>query len=386
MSDKNQNDVRNRIMIVDDSPQEIHVLLEELKDDFAVNAATSADDMYALLESEELPNLILLDVNMPGTNGYEACEHVKSQEKYHDIDIIFLSSNDTTEEITRGLDAGASDYITKPYDPDVLRSKIRQVTAAHAKRISLKEQADSANKMVYSLISESGNLGNIVNFLRASFTITSPENLMSSAVDTLNRYGLNAVLYFNAENIRFTESTNGVPTMLEIELLERMHGYPEPIVEKNTRAFIVKDNIVALIKNMPSDDEKRGALRDQLMILMEGADSKLQQIADLARVSTQKVGKIHEAVTEAKNSLDEIHALQESHKKINMEILDGLVEKMEKAFFSMALTDKQEAELMDIVSTAVHKSLDNFEHGLEVDEKIKKIVVELSQLARSSVD
>ncbi len=374
-----------KIMIVDDSPQEIHVLLEELKYEYTVTAATSAENAMEMLSSSDLPNLILLDVNMPGMNGYDACEGIKSDSKFEHVDIIFLSSNDSTEEIIRGLDVGASDYITKPYDPEVLRSKIRQVVSAHAKRQALTQQASSASQLVHTLISESGSLGNIVNFLRSTFTIHDPEELMHATIDALRQYDLNSVVYFNVNPIRMTESTSGATTMLEIELLERLHGHPTPIVEKEKRAFFVQDAVVVLIKNMPLANEKRGSLKDQLMILLEGANAKLHHLAMRMASSTQKVENIKNTVLNAKNALNEIHVLQDDQKKRSMQIMDDMVEQVEKAFFSMGLTDTQEKEIMDILTQTVNKSLDNFEHGLEVDGKIKKIVVELSQLATQSV-
>ncbi|MFL0801291.1 MAG: response regulator [Agarilytica sp.] len=374
-----------RILIVDDSPQEIHVLLEELKDDFAVTAATSGEDALASLAENEKPNLILLDVNMPGISGYETCEKIRADSDLVDIDIIFLSANDSTEEIIRGLDVGASDYITKPYDPDVLRSKIRQVVQTHTARSQLKEQADSASKLVYSLISESGNLGNIVNFLRTTFSIKTPESLLEATIESLRLYDLNAVVYFNAAPIRMIDSTSGSPTMLEIELLERLHGHHEPIVEKEKRAFIIKDGVVVLIKNMPLENEKRGSLKDQLMILLEGANAKLNHLAESAEKSSQQSVIIKDTIIQAKNSLDDIHMLQEAHKKNSIQILDDMVADVENAFFAMGLTDAQEKEIMDILAGAVNKSLDNFEHGLEVDAKIKKIVVDLSQLSTQAI-
>ncbi len=375
-----------RIMIVDDSPQEIHSLIEELKDDFIVTAAMSADDAMKMLSEGENPNLILLDVNMPGTDGHEACEIIKSDPNLRDIDIIFLSANDSTAEIIRGLDVGAADYITKPFDPDVLRSKIRRVVSSHDKRIELMKQADSASKLVYTLISESGNLGNIVNFLRASFSLKNADGLMEATIDAMRQYDLNSVIYFNSGSIVLKGSTSGAPTMLEVELLERMYGHPEPILENGSRAFILQESVVVLIKNMPEDDSKRGSLKDQLMILLEGANAKLKNISETAEQSNQKVEEIRSTVMGAKNALDEIHVLQEDHKKRSMNILDEMIVDVERSFFSMGLTDDQEKDIMDILSGTVSRSLENFEHGIEVDAKVKKVVLNLSTLATKSVD
>lgn len=80
------NDPMIRVMIVDDSPELIHMLLEDLQGEFAVTAALNAEEALQLLADSERPDIILLDINMPGMNGYEACEVIKSDPALVDID------------------------------------------------------------------------------------------------------------------------------------------------------------------------------------------------------------------------------------------------------------------------------------------------------------
>lgn len=373
------------ILIVDDSPEDIHLLISGLNESYTLKAATSADDALQTLGEPPLPNLILLDVNMPGTNGYEACKHIKADTNLKDIDIIFLSANDSNEEIIQGLDAGALDYIVKPYDLDLLQSKIKNAINSHDKRIALKTQAEQASQLVHTVMSESGNLGNIISFLRGSFTSKNVIDLLHELVNALRQYGLNAVVSFYADNIREMESTSGEISMLEIELLERMHGFDKPFVEHDSRMFIIQKNTVIFIKNVPEDSDKRGSLKDNLMILIEGANARLEHFIRLAEDSDKRTKKVAEVILRAKNTLDEIHQQQDEHKKKGMTILDTMVSNVESHFFSMGLTDEQEQQLLNILSESVDQSLAHMEKGLKIDARIKQTVAELSSVASDTV-
>ena len=78
-----------RVMVVDDAPQDIHMLFEELRHEYQVVAATSASEAFKQLEEAQRPHVILLDVNMPNMDGYQACLKIKENPEYNDIDIIF---------------------------------------------------------------------------------------------------------------------------------------------------------------------------------------------------------------------------------------------------------------------------------------------------------
>lgn len=109
----NLNFSKAKILIVDDNPSNIDILLELLHD-FDVRAAL---DGHSALEaiSEELPDLILLDVVMPGIDGYEVCRQLKADARTKSIPVIFLSASADEASIIKGFELGGVDYIKKPY-------------------------------------------------------------------------------------------------------------------------------------------------------------------------------------------------------------------------------------------------------------------------------
>ncbi|HNW83161.1 MAG TPA: response regulator [bacterium] len=117
------NDNRQKILIVDDSIENIKILTSLFKENRGI---FSAQDGKTAIEiaCDKLPDLILLDIIMPEMNGYEVCESLKSIEKTKDIPIIFISGNSDVEDITKGLDIGAVDYVTKPFNPQIVISRV----------------------------------------------------------------------------------------------------------------------------------------------------------------------------------------------------------------------------------------------------------------------
>jgi two-component system, cell cycle response regulator len=115
----------DKILVIDDSP-EIHTLVKVRlgKEDVVIECAH--DGASGLAAARELrPDLILLDVNMPDRDGFAVCADLKADHTTMDIPIIFLTGSASTEDKIRGLELGATDYVTKPFDPAELRARVR---------------------------------------------------------------------------------------------------------------------------------------------------------------------------------------------------------------------------------------------------------------------
>ncbi len=115
------------VLVVDDTPANLALLVGLLQSHYGVKAVNNGARALALAEFEP-PDLILLDVTMPGMDGYEVCRALKSNPRTRQIPVIFLTSRDEVEDEQYGLALGAVDYITRPVNPPILLSRVR----AHA--------------------------------------------------------------------------------------------------------------------------------------------------------------------------------------------------------------------------------------------------------------
>jgi len=115
---------RARILIVDDVNANLHTLMHILRDDYAILAASSGENALALAQRAPQPDLILLDIKMPGMDGYSVLAHLKADPKTADIPVIFVTALADAEDEARGLAMGVADYISKPVNPDLLHLRV----------------------------------------------------------------------------------------------------------------------------------------------------------------------------------------------------------------------------------------------------------------------
>jgi signal transduction histidine kinase len=115
---------RQTVMIVDDTPANIEILSESLGDDYELIFATSGGDALELIRADK-PDLILLDVMMPGMDGYQLCTILKGDPDTRDIPVIFVTAMCQEEDEIKGLELGAIDYVTKPISPHIVRARVR---------------------------------------------------------------------------------------------------------------------------------------------------------------------------------------------------------------------------------------------------------------------
>lgn len=127
---------KDRILIVDDQPENITIMLEALQGIYDLTAATDGETALERAAGDPAPDLILLDVMMPGMNGHEVCMRLKRNPETADIPVIFVTALDNPDDEAKGLKLGAVDYITKPISPPVVEARIRaHLQLTHAKRI-----------------------------------------------------------------------------------------------------------------------------------------------------------------------------------------------------------------------------------------------------------
>jgi putative two-component system response regulator len=130
-----------RVLVVDDASENLRILSESLRDSYTIMFAKNGKDALRLAESDPQPDIVLLDVIMPGMNGYEACSKLKESPRTHDIPVIFITAQDDGVDEATGLALGAQDYIKKPFQATLVRNRV-------ASHLELKRHRDHLNELV----------------------------------------------------------------------------------------------------------------------------------------------------------------------------------------------------------------------------------------------
>jgi putative two-component system response regulator len=113
------------ILVVDDAPTNITVLMEILRGDYRILAATNGEQALNIARGDPPPDLILLDVMMPEMSGHEVCQRLKEDSSTRKIPVIFVTAMNQVEDETRGFELGAVDYITKPVSPPIVKARVK---------------------------------------------------------------------------------------------------------------------------------------------------------------------------------------------------------------------------------------------------------------------
>jgi DNA-binding response OmpR family regulator len=122
------------ILAVDDTPENLDVVKGILAKDYVVKVAINGP-MALKIAEKQTPDLVLLDVMMPGMDGHEVCRRLKENPHTRDVPVIFLTAMDQTSDEADGFRLGAADYITKPVNPPILEARVRT-------HLALKESMD----------------------------------------------------------------------------------------------------------------------------------------------------------------------------------------------------------------------------------------------------
>ena len=139
----NQENTQKTILVVDDNPSNLAILTGTLKDSYKTKVAKDGQKAMDIVKGTQAPDLILLDIMMPGMDGYEVCRRLKSDHTTRDIPIIFVSAKSGLMDEAKGLMLGAADFIMKPVDPTLLLTRVRvHLAIANTWRIRERELSE----------------------------------------------------------------------------------------------------------------------------------------------------------------------------------------------------------------------------------------------------
>jgi signal transduction histidine kinase len=183
-----QDQPKNNLLIVDDSPENLELLCVFLRDfGFEVDVAENGETALAQVKQRK-PDLILLDVVMPGLDGFETCRILKENDETKDIPVIFMTALVNTSDKVKGFELGAVDHITKPLQPEEVVARITTHLTIKNLQRSLQEQIVERDKLIsqldafahtvaHDLKNPLGVITGYMTYLNDNWSTTSPEQI-----------------------------------------------------------------------------------------------------------------------------------------------------------------------------------------------------------------
>lgn len=143
---------RRLVLIVDDTPTNVAVISGVLKDSFRTKVANNGEKALAIANGPEKPDLILLDVTMPGMDGYQVCRRLKGNPATRHIPVIFLTGKTDEADEEKGFHVGAVDYIHKPFSGPIVLARVRSQLALREALTEAKEAHNQADQLLHVLL------------------------------------------------------------------------------------------------------------------------------------------------------------------------------------------------------------------------------------------
>ncbi len=160
------------ILVVDDTPANLSLMTGLLRDEYKVKAAIDGEKALRIAQARPAPDLILLDIMMPGMDGHEVCRRLKADPATRDIPVIFLTARSGVEDEKLGLDLGAVDYITKPISPPIVMARVRNHLVLKASADFLRDKAEFLEREVGKRTAEVVAIQDVTILVMASLAET----------------------------------------------------------------------------------------------------------------------------------------------------------------------------------------------------------------------
>lgn len=329
-------------------------------------------------------DLVILDINLPGLNGYDICQLLKQDLLPAHVPILFTSGLMQDEDILKAFDAGADDYLIKPLRINELQLKIPKLIAQKKEQIESSEQASNAMKMAFDAMKNSSELGSILRFYEVIHQAHDFDSLANLLFDAIKEFDLESTLVLIVQEPALYYRDDKLRSSLEFEsiLAARDKGR---IYSWRKYTFFNYQHFTVLIRNMPIEDEERyGILKDQICLLLNGVDVGITGI-----LLMQEDQKKQKRITATSKVLAQIVLDIESE---NVEfsscfekILADLETNMSAEISQFNLLEEEEHLLLSITNEGMRQARALLDNALETEVLRKEVINKLlAQLTSQS--
>ncbi len=363
---------KQKILLVEDDDFAADVASEMLSSDYDVLHVENGQAALKAI-SEVKPDLVLLDVDLPGMSGYEICQALRDDPDMGELPVIFLSGMVNESERLAGYQAGGNDYLTKPVSVIELRAKIGLQLASVAERKHLKADLSSAFSTAMTSMTSSAEIGAVLQFMRASFNCPDYISLCREVQNTLASYGLEASVQVRGQQSTVSLGVKGSCSPLEESVLTNMSRQGR-LFGFGQHTSCSYEHITIIVKSdARSDPERHGRMKDNLAWLAEGANARVASLD-----SSVEVIKQHEVITQLlASSHKALQSIEQRHGNQwvkHSQIFQTLQKNFDRSILTIGITHSQEEELADLIEAAGKQAKSLYDEGLEIGAHMESIL------------
>lgn len=367
-----------KVVIVDDDPLVLDVLQSILEPDNVVTCFDSVEACEAYLYGET-PDFLLLDISLPGVDGYDLCQLIKKNKALSSIPVTFISSHDSIEARLKGYDSGGDDFIIKPFAPDEVLRKVKVAKTLRESRKTLQEKIEAAEYRSSLTLANMDESGLILQFVRKLISWDKEEDIVIGLLDLLQRYHLDGVVQARISQRTITHGTSGRNVPLESSIVDHVRTLGR-LFEFRTRTAHNFDHLTMMVNNMPVENpDVCGWLRENLSIAAESADARLKAI-EAEHAAVQLRPTTLDTLKRLSESIESILDAQDVDRKRASDVIQSLRDELTKSLVMLRLTEEQEALMETLVRSHLKRLSDILDWNKGSKDALREIQSRLKTL------
>jgi CheY-like chemotaxis protein len=364
-----------QVLLIDDD-RFIHKVVRRAIEPHGFGIACASDGEEGLaMALEQVPEVILLDVEMPGTNGYEVCTQLRENPVTEHVPVVFLSSKSSLRERLQGYEVGADDYLTKPFESENLVARLKVLGKYRQDRQELHAQYKLAQETAITAMTGTSDFGHAVRYMEKILAYKTVEETINGLLEIIDQLNVDVVLHLKEVDREQWFSTDGAISPLEKELVETSGD--QRFLDFGCRTLINFDPLVMLVRNMPLDDmERYGRLKDLMPVLLSATDTKINSIRTQQALVSQGTD-LKQSFSFIRRNLFNVAKNMVERRKESFQLGNRVVEKLTMDMISMGLDEEQEIYIVERLDESFAELLDAMDSGPMLKDSLSFIVQNL---------
>ncbi|MBI2733573.1 MAG: response regulator [Aquabacterium sp.] len=374
-----------RVLLTDDDDMTLEMLEAALQDRYQITLAHSGRE--AIDKARQAPfDLIVLDVDMPEMDGYEACTTLKAASETANVPVLFLSARVNIDERLRGYRVGGTDYLTKPFDVAELRTKIDLAVEQHARNQQLSNQVEEAMNMALATADMYGEVGVVLEMQRQLANCFTYADIANAFFTALDKMGFEGCLRLHGRQGTASRSGQGECSALGNSILDHLESSKGPTIQPvGDNTSFNYGNVLMLVRNLPmspqpeqySQDEidRLARVRDNVALMAEGIVGRMRALD----VETEKSHLEHskKAVDMTREALLDISAQQHANRMKVTQVFQQMNSEVEQLFIHLGLSETQEELLSNTLRRHITEAIGVFEQSSLIDTHLNNLISRL---------
>jgi len=334
---------------------------------------------------EDKPDIILLDVEMPGINGYEVCTRLREMPDMKDVAIVFLSSHGSLRERLQGYEVGADDYLVKPFEAEHLLARVKVLGKYQEERKELQSQYQLARKTALISMTGSSELALVLQFTQKSISHTTIDETIESLLNTIDELSLDCCIRVDADSGTLWFASSGTISPLEKELVETSEQ-GHRFMDFGCRTVVYFSNLKLLVRNMPIDDlEHYGRIKDMLPVLMSAASIRISTLSTYKALVDESEGLKRSFQGIRKNLYDLASTIVENRQR-SRDYMAATVSDINMELMHMGLESEQESYLLNKIESSIMKTMNEMDVGEQLRTTFTFILERLDDSTKTHGD